>query len=149
MERPEDTQAEDRVAPYVMSAASAYAQAYRDGDLANIDPEDMYDITAVAAMRPELVAVAMGDDPTAADGTTPGHIRARMVDQYDVACLEQMLAELADEQESIPEHMVRARMDAAFSYSNVDPETAGQILFDAENGDDSALRAVKDRFYLG
>lgn len=145
----DELSAEDRVAPLVVSAATVYADAYNGGGLADVDPEDMYDITAVASLRPELTALAFGDDPAAAVDTTPMAMRDALLDQYEAACFKQLYDELSEESRSVPEHMKRQRREAMFSYSRISPETAGQIQFDAENGDDSALREIKDRFYLG
>lgn len=140
---------EDRVAPLIVSAASAYADAYHGGDLANLDPDDVYEMSAVASLRPELCAIAMGDDPSVALNTTPAAMRDAMLNQYEVACLGQMYDELKEESRTVPVHMKMQRREAMFSYSRVSPDTAGHIMFDAENGDDTAMREIKDRFYLG
>lgn len=132
-----------------LSAAGRFAQLLGDPQFGRADFDDVAEIAAIASTRPDLMALAMGRPVELAAHTKPQQLYDNLLGAYASAFVKQSAEDADGLREQYAATMKSAREDCMFAYAGLSPERQGQVMFDAANGDDVELRAVKDRFYLG
>lgn len=131
---------------YAASALEQFSAAESDGSLLDRPSDDVYDITAIAAMDPESVGLALNDPSV---GFSPESAQSALLAHYFDQLAVQDFADARDETQAIPEAMKDARLNVMFNYAGLSPEQAERVKFDAQSGDTSAMTRIKERFYLG
>jgi len=127
----------------------AFMAASANGTVGQIDPDDMFEISAAMASSPSVVAESLGNDPRLGQVISPEQLQANILEKYYDEMFASELGVANDELAGNQQDMIIRRHDAANAYAGLTEDDIARIEFDRENGDDSAAVAVMEQFYLG
>ena len=128
--------------------ANGFLQATAENRLADIDEDSAYAMAAAAAADPGITKGIFGDSavPTRASAE---FLFGNMMSDWFAAVFTRMREDNQAHDVEAKEAGEQTVRNSVYRYSGLSPEELGRVEFDAENGDASAMLALKERFYLG
>lgn len=139
---------DDRADLELAALANGFLQATVEHRLADLDEDSAYAMAAAAAADPGVTKGLFGDDAVPTRGTADFLFNNMMSDWFD-AVFTRMREDNQARDVEAKEADERTVRNSVYRYSGLSPEELGRVEFDAENGDASAMLALKERFYLG
>lgn len=120
-----------------------------ENDLGSLTPDEAFDRANIATSNPTAIAPLLGiKDPALADTIDLDFFRDQFMYNYLAAKAADDFVDAKNEADEFRKSTINRRHDSMFRNAAVTPDQAERVMFDADNGDLSALNRVREQYFF-
>lgn len=130
------------------AAAGTLLRGMADGSLADMEPEDVFDMASDASANSEVLSSMFDVPEQDVQYINPLAVREAFMVHYDTSRSVDSLANALTAAQTMKNSMKASRFDSVLSHVDATGDQRGRIELDVANGDRSAINHAMECFFF-